>query len=282
MRRRSSSWLAVLGSGCLIFGSLYGEPLGKALDRSALSRTLTAPLQRGAAHSARYVAASLGALPMLWGSACPRHMVLVHGEFCPVSSQRCLRYVDPQGSALFGQRCAEYEEPTRCKSEQRVALRYCIDKDEYTPRRGDLPQTQVTASEARSICRSAGKRLCSEQEWTFACEGAAGRPYPYGFARDTQRCNADQVDLIEASGRLKDFRAPAGAHPLCTSVFGVRDMTGNVEEYVASDSDPTQVVRRGAYWQPAPNGCRAAQPPPSSDYKGLELGFRCCTEARGG
>ena len=209
---------------------------------------------------------------------CASGMVLVEGDYCPVVRQRCLRFVDPEGSALASQRCAEFESPMRCLSPQRETKRYCIDADEFTDAGGELPKTQLTAGEARALCEAAGKRLCTESEWTFACEGSNLLPYPYGFERDAHRCNTDKTDLVTAEGELKDLRAAAGSHGRCTSEFGVRDLVGNVEEFVVSDTEPSAVLRKGAYWQPAANSCRTSRPHPEPDYLGIELGFRCCAD----
>ena len=41
------------------------------------------------------------------------------------------------------------------------------------------------------ICQAQGKRLCTEREWNFACEGEEMRPYPYGWSREP-KCNQDR------------------------------------------------------------------------------------------
>ncbi len=210
---------------------------------------------------------------------CGEGMALVEGAHCPVIHQRCLRYLDPEGSALYSQRCAEFESPTRCLSPTREQLRYCIDIDERTEEGGRIPRTGLTAADAQQACERAGRRLCTEKEWIFACEGEAISPYPYGFSRDSSLCNADQSDLVAPDGTLVDRRAASGAHPQCKSVFGVRNLSGNVEEYVSLSSKPGGFVRKGAYWQPGANTCRTSQAHPELGYRGVELGFRCCSDA---
>ena len=105
------------------------------------------------------------------------------------------------------------------------------------------------------------------------------RPYPYGFVRSSSTCNADQHDLVGPDGELRDRRVEPGSFPRCRSTFGVRDLTGNVEEYVVADRSPDRPVRKGGYWQPGPNHCRASQPQPDPEYRSVELGFRCCADA---
>lgn len=204
-------------------------------------------------------------------------MVLVTGNFCPNALQKCVKHMDPEGSVLRSLRCAEYERPSRCMSSQTEPLKYCIDRDEYATSPGARPANQQTFAQAQATCAAQGKRLCAEREWTFACEGEAMQPYPYGFARDARRCNTDRVDLVTPAGSLRDLRAPTTEYPACESPFGVHDLSGNVEEYVIADDG--SALRKGAYWQPGANHCRARQAHPDLDYAGVETGFRCCADA---
>jgi formylglycine-generating enzyme required for sulfatase activity len=206
-------------------------------------------------------------------------MILVEGEYCPEVHHRCVSYADPEGSALHGQRCARFKEPPLCLSPERERMRYCIDSVEFVAPDQALPQNSVTFAEASEACASLGKRLCTESEWTFACEGETLRAYPYGFARDSSACNADRKELVTPDGQLRDLRSKPGQYPRCTSVFGVLDLTGNLEEYVVADGTTAKPLRKGAYWQPAANHCRASQPHPDAAHSGVEVGFRCCAEA---
>jgi sulfatase modifying factor 1 len=221
---------------------------------------------------------SLAAVPKAT-RACPSGMLLVEGDYCPKAFHRCLAHTDPEGSALRGVRCAKYEEPARCLSPQKKPLRYCIDAREFVAPHEVLPQNLRTFAQARQVCVQLGKRLCTESEWTFACEGEKMQPYPYGFARDSAACNSDQNDLVTPEGELKDLRAKPEAFPRCQSAFGVRDLTGNLEEYVTQDNGQDRPARMGGYWQPGANHCRASQPEPDPSYRGIEVGFRCCAAA---
>jgi formylglycine-generating enzyme required for sulfatase activity len=134
---------------------------------------------------------------------------------------------------------------------------------------------------AERSCKASGKRVCMETEWNFACEGEEMRPYPYGFKRDPTACNADRTDIFATDGRLKDLRAPGAAYPRCSSPFGIRNLTGNLEEFVTIDgSSPARPAMKGAYWQPSRNFCRAAQTAHDRYYNGTETGFRCCADPR--
>lgn len=204
-------------------------------------------------------------------------MALVEGYFCPEVQHTCKRYLD--GAGRYAQfRCAEYGTP-RCLSRTRVALRFCIDRDEYTSAGQRVPDNFRSFTHAERLCGEQGKRICRESEWNFACEGEEMRPYPYGFTRDSSACNADHTNVTGKNGRLLDLRAPSDAHPRCDSPFGIRNMAGNLEEFVAIDgSTPARPAMKGAYWQPSRNFCRAAQTAHDRYYNGMETGFRCCAD----
>ena len=211
-------------------------------------------------------------------SECPANMVLVEGEYCPRVQLNCKRYLDPKGR-YHEFRCAEYG-PSQCLSKERKQLRFCIDRTEFTEAGQTLPANHRSFTHGEKACAEQGKRLCRESEWNFACEGEEMRPYPYGFARDSSACNADRTDVLSPEGKLRDLRAPVGSFARCASPFGVMDMAGNLEEFVAIDAKgPPRPAMKGAYWQPSRNFCRAAQTAHDRFYNGTETGFRCCSDA---
>jgi formylglycine-generating enzyme len=211
-------------------------------------------------------------------SGCGPNMVLVEGNYCPKIQLNCKRYLDPKGR--YEQfRCAEYG-PSECLSQERTHLRFCIDRTEFTEPGETLPANHRSFTHGEKACAAQGKRMCRESEWNFACEGEELRPYPYGFSRDTSACNADRPDVVSPQGKLRDLRAPGGSFARCKSPFGVMDMAGNLEEFVAMDvQGPAQPAMKGAYWQPSRNYCRAAQTAHDRYYNGTETGFRCCSDA---
>jgi formylglycine-generating enzyme required for sulfatase activity len=73
-------------------------------------------------------------------------------------------------------------------------------------------------------------RLPAEAEWEYAASGGDTREFPWG---DTFR--QDAANTIEA-GPLTS--TPIGTYPAGRSPFGVLDLAGNVEEYVADDYRP--------------------------------------------
>jgi formylglycine-generating enzyme required for sulfatase activity len=209
-------------------------------------------------------------------------MTLVQGDFCPRVEQTCLRWLDPPGR-YHEYRCAEYARPARCLS-PRVHAAFCIDRLERSEPDTGLPLNMQSWTDAERACADDGARVCNESEWTYACEGEEMRPYPYGWSRDADVCNADHVDLLRPGDRhhLRDARDRTGAHPGCSSPFGVLDMAGNVAEWVSVDgfAPGTVVVQKGNWWQPGKLACRDAQAGHDRHYKGAETGFRCCADRR--
>jgi formylglycine-generating enzyme required for sulfatase activity len=204
-------------------------------------------------------------------------MVLVSGQYCPEVDQRCTRWLETGGRYAYF-RCAEYMRPAKCITE-RKSMRYCIDRDEYVPPGQELPASGQSWTDAAAVCDSLGKRLCMESEWNFACEGEEMCPYPYGFTRDAEICNADRIDIYRPDGELRDLREGPAGHPGCVSPFGVHHLSGNLEEWTTIDgTSPPRPAMKGAYWQPSRNHCRAAQTAHDTFYSGTETGFRCCKD----
>jgi formylglycine-generating enzyme required for sulfatase activity len=206
-------------------------------------------------------------------------MVLVEGEFCTEVRQDCAEWIEPPSNPAA--RCKRFEKSV-CTG-QRVHKRFCIDRDEYTAEAEKLPTADVSWTYAKETCESQGKRLCAETEWMFACEGEDMVPYPVGQTRDASKCNHDRVDLTDPiNGKLRDYRKPSAELDKCVSPFGVRNMVGNVDEWVYRDSTNGQwrSALKGGWWMPARNRCRPATTAHDEHYHGTQTGFRCCADAK--
>lgn len=216
---------------------------------------------------------------------CPADMVAVEGVYCTEVRQDCKRWLDDE--SLQYARCAEYEKPSRCTG-KRVQMRFCIDRYEYTAPGEKLPMNHASFMIASKVCKELGKRICTEDEWTFACEGEEMRPYPYGFSREP-KCNQDrEEDLFIQTPKerlLKDHREPSDARPDCVSPFGVYNMVGNVDEpvfrEVARYNYPFRNALKGGWWMPARNRCRPATTAHDDYYEDVQVGVRCCADAPG-
>ena len=173
-------------------------------------------------------------------------------------------------------------------------LDFCMDRFEYPNVLGQNPMIVVTFHEAEALCKKSQKRLCNENEWTFACEGEEVRPYPYGYTRDSTACVVDRNWRPFAEGALSPrdgagARAeldrlwqaePSGSRGACKSPYGVYDMTGNVDEWTRSArSTGFASVLKGGYWGPVRARCRPATRAHNEDFVAYQQGFRCCGEA---
>jgi sulfatase modifying factor 1 len=171
---------------------------------------------------------------------------------------------------------------------------FCIDRFEYPNRKGANPVIAVTWYEARSLCAERSERLCTEDEWTFACEGEEALPYPTGYTRDAQAC------VIDRPWKLFDERLlavrdstlavaeidyvwqgePSGSRPACKSPFGVHDTTGNVDEWTRSvQREGYSSIFKGGYWGPVRARCRASTRAHNEDFYFYQQGLRCCADA---
>jgi formylglycine-generating enzyme required for sulfatase activity len=105
---------------------------------------------------------------------------------------------------------------------------------------GVRPWQVLDNATAQAACEQVDKRLCSANEWQFACEGSNKTVYVYGNEYEPQTCNG-----IDAFGRDSFHLAPTGDFADCQNEWGVFDLNGNLWEHTADGSD--QTVRGGAY-----------------------------------
>jgi iron(II)-dependent oxidoreductase len=100
------------------------------------------------------------------------------------------------------------------------------DFDRVVPLEEHAPVVHVTWHEAEAFCNWAGRRLPTEAEWELAASGQDKRRYPWGNEPPARKhANLDSNVL---------GCADVGAFPAGDSVFGCRQMLGNVWEWTAS------------------------------------------------
>jgi hypothetical protein len=224
--------------------------------------------------------------------ACPVGMVEVDGEYCPAAEQLCRRMVDPKHPER--DRCEEFAPDVRCIG-QAIHKHVCIDRYEWPNKQGVKPDIGMDWNHANEECKAAGKRLCTDEEWTLACEGQERLPYPYGYVRNAEACNIDRPYIVpddakwanlktrpEEAARL-DQRDPSGARESCISPYGVYDMTGNVDEWVNNENGnfkekPYVSGLKGGYWGPVRDRCRPITTDHNEWHTGYQIGFRCCED----
>jgi formylglycine-generating enzyme len=231
-------------------------------------------------------------------------MIRVSGEYCPVLMQKCLEhhkeYEDNKDNKNVSDRCLRFESPTKCFVKERVHLDFCIDRYEWPNKVGEIPRILTSWLQAREYCKGVGKRLCTEDEFNFACEGPEMLPYVYGYDRDEKKCNIDKPytmpdhtkRMLHYDECLKDERCKnelarldqrheIGSTHSCVSWAGVIDMNGNVNEWVELPGKkfPDRSGLKGGWWGPVRNRCRPTVTFHKEEDYGYEAGFRCCADS---
>lgn len=137
-------------------------------------------------------------------------------------------------------------------------FKVCVDRYEYPNKKDQVPVASVSFLDAKKYCESQGKRLCSAEEWEWACGGLEGYQYPYGFNREENKCNSDTRQI-----------EPSGVRLNCVSKFGGYDMTGNIFEWVIGKGNEPAMMG-GPY-----SKCQTVSPGLDGSAK-PQSGLRCC------
>ncbi len=240
---------------------------------------------------------------------CPKGMVRAQGKMLspvitiPLQDKACLE----KGNWHPGLLCQHFKEDyLQGKDIPFKNMDVCIDAYEFPNIPGEYPAVMLSFDDAQSLCAAEGKRLCTEDEWSFACEGEGASPYPHGLHRytdmadkfpnhvtnrdgrnyDNLKITLTQKDIQEmlknarktVAGKLLDkgyFGRKSGEGRACVSAFGAYDMTGNIEEWAMSEQGRASVLK-GGYWSPVRARCRYNEPAHGPGHRYYQTGFRCC------
>jgi formylglycine-generating enzyme len=222
-------------------------------------------------------------------------MVLVDGAYCPKLQVQCLKQWHAPQNHLHV--CEKVKKPTVCAGPTRQ-LRFCIDRYEFPNKKGERPMVMQNFYQAQVHCAKRGKRICTESEWTKACQGPENKPFPYGYVRDPKKCQGDQRwDFPNKQKLLR--RDPkelerlwqgvvSGSQPECISDYGVHDLPGNADELAASESygkgpksDFDNVTTGGPWYKGVRNMCHPKIYSHDESFAYYYLSWRCCKEADG-
>lgn len=186
----------------------------------------------------------------------------------------------------------------------------CIDIYEWPNVKGQKPLLGLSATpsdsdikkgvmmNAKDLCASVGKRMCSLDEWVSSCKGKGGSDYPFGQklpkikpTPDEAKCNYAQefkkpdeykvwLRDEEEMERLNQSD-PAGSRK-CVSRTGAEDMMGNAEEWIVCPSylstsckDGICYCLAGRYWSD-PAMCHRVVTSHAPDWHYYQSGTRCC------
>ena len=297
-------WVVVLGAAAPV-------PLALAQDAGQDARKSEPPVPTTTAAPATTVPHIEGEEEPDHPSAQPKQVVLVRP---PVVVKDGMVRI-PGGRFTMGsddKKAPPNERPSRVvvvapfwldKTEVTVsAYRACVDRGACSkPARsstsctydlGDpaLPISCVPWTSAQAFCITLNKRLPREVEWEMAARGSSAIKYPWGGGSATG-CGAAVTlagDTTQRScGNKKPMRV--GSHPGGASPFGVHDMSGNVEEWVAdwygetvSDLSPragASHVLRGGGWLSQPSAAKTTSRNwGSAREMGPNVGFRCAKD----
>ncbi len=131
---------------------------------------------------------------------------------------------------------------------------------------GESPATSICWDDAEDYCKWATQRagqgtwvfeLPTEDEWEKAARGVDGRYFPWGDSFDPSFCKMGDARVGEMDyGQPEKF----GLFPIDESPYGIRDLGGGVEEWVADLGGPDGNWRtgKGGGGGLSPSGCRAA------------------------
>jgi formylglycine-generating enzyme required for sulfatase activity len=170
-----------------------------------------------------------------------------------------------------------------CERPARASATCTYDADDP-----DLPVSCVHWADAEAYCGWVGKRLPNEREWEFAARGSFALPFPWG----TGPSCANAITLINEQSGRSCARRPArvGTHPGGASVFGVQDLSGNLEEWTAdwyvellgpgpAPRAGAARVLRGGGWLSTPSQSRTTSRNWGSAVEaGANVGFRCAKD----
>ncbi len=233
---------------------------------------------------------------------CPSGMVEVRGQMKLDGPSGAVEDLQRQACSVwinrsFPERCGVFDaDRWRLLSRdlRTRPMHFCVDRFEYPNQKGNYPIIMITWHEAAALCEQRGERLCTEDEWTFACEGEEALPFATGYARDATACVVDRPWRLvheQALASRTSSRAlreiddlwqgePSGGYSHCRSPFGAYDMIGNVDEWTRSTQKAgLRSILKGGYWGPVRTWCRATTRVHDEDFYFYQIGFRCCADA---
>jgi formylglycine-generating enzyme len=244
---------------------------------------------------------------------CPKDMVNVAGRFCidryedslvdDVSGERLSPHYPPEPGVPLRMFAKWQEErlnvgPTWARAMPLPIVPEIEQTSDFRPRavsiRGVYPQGYVSGRVAGEACARAKKRLCTHDEWAFACRGERQTKYPYDNEYQPGICNVfrsshpaqrlhDNASAGHSDPRLglvKGEDGPllrtTGSTKECVSRWGkdsIYDMVGNEDEWI---DDPDGTFVGGFFSRSTKEGCDSIVTVHPITHWDYSIGLRCC------
>lgn len=194
----------------------------------------------------------------------------------------------------------------------------CMDRYEAPNVAGALPLVMYTFTEGEAWCAARGKRLCFDDEWQRACEGAAADPYPYGATHEPGVCNDDATWRVYDQSLLNGWPASASSPTItsldqlwttaaavsstaaaavahvqslyqgtgggdragCVGAAGAYDLVGDVEEWTRRRDGGTAQFHGNlkGRYWAEARTCQSSVLVHGDAFRFYEIGFRCCLD----
>ena len=121
--------------------------------------------------------------------------------------------------------------------------------------------------------RFPGARLCTEHEWERAARGADDRIFPSGDILEPDDANIDVT-----YGRAPSSYGPdvVGSHPSSDSPFGIKDLAGNLWEWVMTQKQAQVIYRGGAFYLSLRTARSLNRQIGAKEQRNVLVGMRVC------
>ena len=267
--------------------SLRGDKVEQRPAAEIDSVQLTSAAMPRLAFAAEVDALAEADRPVAMNGLCPAGMVSIDDRFCVDEYEASLVEVTRDGTE---RPYPYYESVDRLPSGSTVRA---------VSEKGVFPQAYISGKQAAAACAASSKRLCKPSEWKTACKGPEQQQFGYGSRRETGTCNDNGRSPIGALhlgavkngtaysthaimndpqlNQLAGTLAETGTHEGCTNGYGVKDMVGNIHEWV---DDPRGTFQGGYYLDVEKNGDGCGYRTDAHDvtYHDYSTGFRCCAD----
>lgn len=223
---------------------------------------------------------------------CKEGMVEVEGEYCNNIDHKCLEWRDKDTQKV----CINYEKGyAKCLGGTKH-MHFCVDQYEIPNIKDQRPTLGMSFYDVDNFCRTQGKRMGTDQEWTLAAEGNERSPYPHSWERSENWCAWDKPYIVPdwnklyQNGEIRynelkrlDQSDPSGSHPNCYTEWNgkrVYDMQANGDEWtinVSLGGRPYVGLLKGGYFSKGlvRNRARPYTESHGPTFNGYEVSGRC-------